>query len=116
MVFGSTQFWLFQDPTDKKNASKKTPPITFEFAQEEIAAKNGIDIKNLADDDQAHILQEEMLELMPAVEEATSISAELDKKCKFELMILSPQMVGKTSGKTEVQMKISELRFDYLIY
>ena len=103
VVFGSTQIWLFQNPTDKKNAGKKTPSITYEYAQEEIAAKNGIDVNNLNDAENTHNLQEELLEVMPTVEEANSISEELDKRVKFEIMLVSPQMMGKTSGKTEVR-------------
>ena len=47
-------------------------------------------------------LQEDLLELMPGVETANSISEELDKRCKFEILLVSPQMMGKTSGNTEV--------------
>ena len=39
---------------------------------------------------------------MPGVETANSISEELDKRCKFEILLVSPQMMGKTSGNTEV--------------
>jgi hypothetical protein len=43
------------------------------------------------------------MEVLPAVEEANSISGQLDKRAKFEIMIVSPQMMGKTSGRSEVQ-------------
>lgn len=47
-------------------------------------------------------IQEDLLELMPGVEEANSISEELDKRVKFEILLVSPQMMGKTNGRTEV--------------
>ena len=39
IVFGSTHIWVFQNPTEKGINKKQYPPITFEYAQEEIAAK-----------------------------------------------------------------------------
>ena len=44
LVFGSTQLWVFQNPKEKGIESKKYPPITYEYAQEEIAAKAGIKV------------------------------------------------------------------------
>lgn len=49
------------------------------------------------------LLNKDLLEVLPGVEEANAISEELDKKCKFEIMLLSPQWLGKTSGRTEVR-------------
>ena len=48
------------------------------------------------------MIQDDLLEVMGAVEEANSISGELDKRVKFELMLVSPQVLGKQSKKTEV--------------
>lgn len=48
-------------------------------------------------------VQQELLEVMPAVEEANSISEELDRKVKFEIMMVSPQVLGNQGGKTEVR-------------
>ena len=44
LVFGSTHIWVFQNPKEKGIAKKQYPPITYEYAQEEIAAK-GISFK-----------------------------------------------------------------------
>ena len=56
-------------------------------------------------------LQEDLLELMPGVETANSISEELDKRCKFEILLVSPQMMGKTSGNTEVRAVCNGVMF-----
>lgn len=48
------------------------------------------------------INQDELLEVMPAVEEANSISEELDKKVKFEIVVVAPQILGKNHGNSEV--------------
>lgn len=41
--------------------------------------------------------------MLPMVNEADAMSAELDKKVKFELALVSPQARGLKEGKTEVQ-------------
>lgn len=48
------------------------------------------------------LLQEDLIDVMPAVEEANSISEELDKRVKFEIILISPQMLGKMQNKVEV--------------
>lgn len=46
---------------------------------------------------------------MPAVEEANAISQELDKKMKFESMIVSPEARGEQTGRTEVMIKATNI-------
>ncbi|GFS57159.1 kinesin-like protein KIF28P [Trichonephila inaurata madagascariensis] len=92
-----------------KKTGKKYPDVTYEMAQEEIAAKAGISVD---EDDQSldtALLNKDLIEVLPGVEEANAISEELDKKVKFEIMLLSPQWLGKTSGKTEVYVKMRNL-------
>ncbi|QQP52766.1 Uncharacterized protein FKW44_005013, partial [Caligus rogercresseyi] len=101
LVFGSTHIWVYQNPTEKGISSKKYPPLTYEFAQEEIASKAGINMDNAGSTDVA-MLQDDLIEVMPAVEEANSISEELDKRVKFEIILISPNMIGKKhSSKAE---------------
>ena len=100
IVIGSTHIWIFQNPTEPGIAKKKYPPLTYEYAQEEIAAKAGIQIASSAGDDVA-MLQDDLIEVMPAVEEANSISEELDKRVKFEIILISPQMLHALNHKHE---------------
>ena len=103
LVFGSTQLWVFQNPKEKGIESKKYPPITYEYAQEEIAAKAGIKVDSGGGADMA-LLQEDLIDVMPAVEEANSISEELDKKVKFEIILISPHMLGKMQGPAKADV------------
>lgn len=48
------------------------------------------------------LLQEDVVDLMPAIENANSISEDLDKKMKFELMVVSPEARGELTGRTQV--------------
>ena len=51
------------------------------------------------------LLQEDLIDVMPAVEEANSISEELDKKVKFEIILISPHMLGKMQGPAKADVK-----------
>ena len=104
LVFGSTQLWVFQNPKEKGIDSKKYPPITYEYAQEEIAAKAGIKVDTAGGNADMALLQEDLIDTMPAVEEANSISEELDKKVKFEIILISPHMLGKMQGQAKADV------------
>lgn len=41
--------------------------------------------------------------MIPSVEEANAMSEELDKKVKFEIVMLSPRARGLQHGRTEVR-------------
>ena len=52
------------------------------------------------------LLQEDLVDILPAIEEANSISEDLDEKKKFELMLVSPEARGQLKGRTEVRGRI----------
>ena len=52
------------------------------------------------------LLQEDLIDVMPAVEEANSISEELDKKVKFEIILISPHMLGKMQGQAKADVRL----------
>jgi hypothetical protein len=55
------------------------------------------------------LLQEDLMEMLPAVDEANAISEELDKRKKFEVMIVSPEARGALTGRSEVFVKTTDL-------
>ena len=57
------------------------------------------------------LLQEELIEMLPQIGEANSISEELDKKCKFEAILVSPAARGEVKGGT----KVTVVKFDNAI-
>ena len=55
-------------------------------------------------------LQEDLIEIIPMVNEVNAISDELDKKCFFEIVLISPQARGEVVGKrTDVCVKLFNL-------
>ena len=53
------------------------------------------------------LIQEDLIEMLPAVEEANSISEELDRKKKFEVLLVSPEARGELKGRTKVSVQKS---------
>ena len=102
MLFGTSQLFVFKNPFDR-NLEKSTVNVTFELAQEEIASKS----YNFNNEDQSieqAILNKELLELIPAVEEANAISEELEKMVRFDIILVSPLFLGKIGRKPEVSL------------
>ncbi|KAH7951612.1 hypothetical protein HPB52_010915 [Rhipicephalus sanguineus] len=117
IVFGQTQLFLFVNPRqhDRHDLSKY-PEVTYEMAQEEIALRAGI---KLHDDDslETALLNRDMIEVLPKIDEANAMSAELDRGVHFEILLVSPQLLGKQLGRTEVYVKAkyfkAEQEFDW---
>ena len=60
IVVGSTHIWIFQNPLEKGIDKKQYPPITYDYAQEEIAAKAGISIQS-GDSADVALLHEDLI-------------------------------------------------------
>ncbi|XP_046565118.1 LOW QUALITY PROTEIN: kinesin-like protein KIF28P [Haliotis rubra] len=107
--FGSTMYFVYINPKERDASKEQFPEVTYESAQEEAASKWGFDMDSSNKTRDEALLKEDMIELMPSVEECNSISEELDKKMKFELMIVSPEARGQLKGRTEVMIKVVNL-------
>ena len=47
-------------------------------------------------------LQEDLVEIWPLISRANAMSTEMDKKVKFEIVLISPQARGDKAGRTQV--------------
>ncbi|CAF0775133.1 unnamed protein product [Brachionus calyciflorus] len=98
LVFGASQYYMFIDPS---KATPKDINYTFEMAQDEIAKASGL----ISSDKQANMSQEqiqcqaELIDLLPAIEEANAISIALDKKTVFSALPVSASARGEYDGK-----------------
>ncbi|XP_061187944.1 kinesin-like protein KIF28P [Saccostrea echinata] len=111
VLFGPNHLYVFHHPQDlaknvKEGKTVETP--TYDTAQEEIAKKAGF-MDKAGKSEEDLILQEDVIQMLPMVNEADAMSAELDKKVKFELALVSPQARGLKEGKTEVMVKMRNL-------
>ena len=48
------------------------------------------------------LLMEDLVQIWPMIGNANSMSEEMDKKVKFEIILVSPQARGEKHGRTQV--------------
>lgn len=116
VLFGNSHLYVFHSPQDYAKAQKDGKKIdtpSFEQAQEEIAENSGMAAllggaggKSKED----LLLQEDLIHMLPMVNEANAMSEELDKKVKFEVALIAPQARGLKEGRTEVNVKHKNLQ------
>ncbi|XP_063685490.1 kinesin-like protein KIF28P [Bolinopsis microptera] len=112
ILFSAGHVYVVHHPYQFKKANKagKTfEPVTWDVVQTEIAEKSGFDVDRKGKSPEELLLQEDLISLMPMVNEANAISVELDKKKLFEIVLVAPQARGLSKGRTEVMVKISDL-------
>lgn len=116
LQFGTTQFFVFCDPKERDSSKINYPDISYDDAQQEVARKSGLGMDKEAKSRDEKLLQEEMVKAVPAVQQANSISEELDKKLKFEIVVVSPEGRGETKGRSIVMVKVTHLetKFEWM--
>jgi len=102
LLFGTTQLFVFSHPDQKLKSKMTYADVTFELAQEEIATKAGFAVNTDDQSIEQALLNKDLLEVIPAVDEGNAISEELEKFVRFEIMLVSPQFLGKAGERTEV--------------
>jgi len=113
MLFGSNNLFIFHHPEDysvqqQKGEVEATP--TYEDAQEELAETSGLAaFLGEGQDKEDMILQGDIIQIWPMVGEANAMSEEMNKKVKFEIVLISPRARGKKDGRTEVCVKMKDL-------
>lgn len=106
LVLGASNYFIFVDPArfgqedsiDLRN--EKISSITVEKIQQEIAESMGLISQSFdrrAPEEQACINQ--LIDLMPYIEEANQMSIILDKKMKYQPLILNPIVIGDPYSK-----------------
>ncbi|KAF7495667.1 Kinesin-like protein KIF28P [Sarcoptes scabiei] len=106
LLFGTSQLFVFRNPLDPNFDTTKSTIVTYELAQEEIASKAGYKLNNEDNSIEQALLNKELLELIPAVEEANAISEELEKMVHFENVLVAPLFLGKTGRKPEPHVQV----------
>ncbi len=97
LLFGTSQYYLFVMPA---KASPQDQYYTFESMQDEIGKAAGLmtkDNKNMTSEEIA--CQSELVDLVPAIEEANMMSIGLDKKVIFSALPVSAEARGEYDSK-----------------
>lgn len=108
LVFGASLYYIFINPTKFDQDSEQfiinqVTTITVEKIQKEIAQESGLisDGFDKRDPDELQCINE-LIDLMPMVEEANQMSILMDKKMRYDLMILNPIVMGDPHSKPKV--------------
>ncbi|XP_046350118.2 kinesin-like protein KIF28P isoform X2 [Haliotis rufescens] len=115
VLFGSNHLYAFHHPHDESKQKEQGVQVeapTYDSAQEEIMKHTGLFKDTSGGDGKSKedlLLQEDLIQLLPMVNEANAMSEELDKKVKFEIALVSPQARGLQHGRTEVNVKMRNL-------
>nr|CAB3259098.1 kinesin-like protein KIF28P [Phallusia mammillata] len=112
VMFGSNHLYVFHHPQDAAKQEKegeRVQKVSFDSAQEEIAQNKGFDMDKTGKSTEDILLQEDLIQVMPMVNEANAMSEELDQKMIYEIALISPQARGLKEGRTEVSIKARNL-------
>ncbi|XP_062517829.1 kinesin-like protein KIF28P isoform X2 [Corticium candelabrum] len=116
VMFGSSHLYVVHHPKElaaAKKAGVKLKNVTYDMAQEEIAQNSGFDMQTDGKSKEDILLMEDLVALVPMVNEANAMSEELNKKVVFEIALVSPQARGLKEGRTEVKVKMRHLETDH---
>ncbi|CAL2037683.1 unnamed protein product [Caenorhabditis brenneri] len=111
VFFGGNHLYVFNNPTKK---GIKTD-ITYDTAQAEIAQNHAAALGNRGiggGSKRDLILEEELMSTLPLVQRANAMATELGRNVKFEIVLVSPEMRGLTSGLTEIWIKVHNISED----
>lgn len=103
-MFGTTQLFVFCHPDQVKKAPGTFAEVSFELAQEEIQSKAGYSVDNDDQTMETAILNKDLMEVYPGIVEGNAISDELERNTRFEILLVAPQILGKTADRTEVNV------------
>ncbi|CAH8618590.1 unnamed protein product [Schistosoma intercalatum] len=107
ILFGSHQLYIFHNPLSKEFADEsksgmEPETIDWEFAQRELAQATGFEqFSNKPRKKEEAILQQQLLELLPMVNEVNAIADELNKQRTFEVILLPPTAQALKYGESK---------------
>lgn len=112
ILFGSNNMYVMVHPLDRDQreaTGEKEAVVTWEDAQKEIAKSQGFESLSSSGSQSDKLLQEDLIAMLPQMNEVNAMSEELNKKMYFEVVLISPQARGLADGRTEVHIKMKSL-------
>jgi kinesin family protein 1 len=111
-VFGASLYFLYVNPaeftingeTSVNAMTAQVNAVTFASFQQEIAKESGLITESDVHERSADEIEclNELIDLIPHIEEANQMSIILDKKIKYSAIILNPLSVGNPNDKATV--------------
>ncbi|VDK36018.1 unnamed protein product [Taenia asiatica] len=112
ILFGSYHLYVYHN--DAENCEDAPDNVDWDFAQKELAKSEGIDQLNKAmDENDRCVLQQQLIELLPMLQEVNAIAQEMDKCRTFDIVLL-PALLQQTvygqhkTARITIRMKCSK--------
>ncbi|VUZ43253.1 unnamed protein product [Hymenolepis diminuta] len=112
ILFGSYHLYVYHNNVEKCDGVPAN--VDWDFAQKELAKSEGIDqLDKTMDENDRSILQQELIELLPMLQEVNSIAKEMNKERTFDIILL-PGLLQQTvygqhkATKLVVRMKCTK--------
>ncbi|XP_077978175.1 kinesin-like protein KIF28 [Glandiceps talaboti] len=113
VMFGSNHLYVFHHPQDLAKymkSGKKEEKVSYDQAQAEIAENSGFHIEARPGMSKYDLLlQEDLIQMLPMVNEANAIAEELGKNAHLKIALVSPMSRGLKEGRTEVNVILRNL-------
>lgn len=110
LIFGSNHMYVYKNPQNPTVPEGTPSSIDWEFAQKELAAAKGFSSfgsSGLSKDQQR--AQDQILEMLPMINEVNAVSEELNKHKAFEIVLISGAAQEGTNKETKVMVKMKNL-------
>jgi len=109
VIFGSNHLYVFKNPL-KPDLPEGTPEdVDWDFAQKELAEQSGFATQQDGMTKDQQRAQEQILELLPMINEMNAVSEELNKYRKFDLVLMSGIQQEDSDKSTKVMVKVINL-------
>ncbi|XP_071824596.1 kinesin-like protein KIF28 isoform X3 [Apostichopus japonicus] len=110
VVFGSNHMYVFKNPSNPTVPEGIPKNIDWEFAQKELASAKGFTSWGGAGlTKEQQLAQDQILELLPMVNEVNGVSEELNKHKNFEIVLISGAAQEGNNKETKVTVKMKNL-------
>jgi hypothetical protein len=114
VLIGETNLFLFQDPAVISRLGKKAggSKYDWDYAQNEMVEKQGAASKSTGLDVIKHVSREQVVLLLPMINECNSIFDLLKMQYVVSIAVLSGPVAGLEPGESTVMVKLKNLKSD----
>ncbi|CUT99198.1 Kinesin motor region [Echinococcus multilocularis] len=118
ILFGSYHLYVYYNDVEKCEGAPDN--VDWDFAQKELAKSEGIDQLNKAiDESDRCVLQQQLIELLPMLQEVNSIAQEMNKCRTFDVVLL-PALLQQTpygqrkTTRITIRMKCTKMGYTWM--
>ncbi|XP_030831067.1 kinesin-like protein KIF28P isoform X3 [Strongylocentrotus purpuratus] len=109
VMFGSNHLYIFKNPSKPQPGEGSPATVDWDFAQKELAQAKGFNTNTSGLNKDQQRAQDQILELLPMVNEVNAVNEELNKHKNFEIVLISGAAQDGPNKETKVMVKMTSL-------